>query len=251
MDMMLTFPIFAFLLLFFIQMALVLHAYTIIQYSAYTAARAARVQIFDGDHAFRDLDLGLITKLFAHAPNLIKIGGAVFDVEITGMPEVRQRIHAAAMNQLVTISPASNVYATGNTGDNWDQATYTQFANAATDGYGSNRVSPLIRKAKYAYDPANTEVEISIPELSELIRIANSPSVLNRSNILKLADTAKTYRNVAPYVATTPHYNVTNLPISVTVKYRYELQIPIGRTFFANDDERPYGRWMSATVNLM
>jgi len=232
MDFMLTFPLFAFLLLFFIQMALVLHAYTVIQYSAYVAARSARVQALDSDHAFRDLELGKLKTIFDNAPNVIKGIDLLTGKNLSGIQDNIERIHAAAMNQLVSISPASKVYATGNTGNNWNETSYSRYVAAVVKNYGSNRVAPIVRKARYAYDPENTKVKISfLPDQFKLGDLRD----------LKVINAIKN----------TPLDSQINLPVFITVEYRYELQIPIGRTFFANDDQRPYGRWMTATVNLM
>lgn len=243
-DMMLTFPLFATMLLFMIQMALVLHAYTVIHYSAYKAARSARVHVLDSDHAFLGLDfekMGLPgwTDIVLGLPNeaiildgLIGGGGSVSDFL---QDDVTKRLAAAAMNQLVTISPASSRYAVGGQGESWDETSVRDYVSAATENYGDQtRIEPLFRKARYAYSDLNTEVNFKFLDF-------NNPVLQEIEDVWRIFET----------VTNTPMHSQINIPVSVTVRYRYELQIPIGQVFFANDPARAYGRWMEATVKLM
>jgi len=243
-DMMLTFPIFATMLLFIIQMALVLHAYTVIHYSAYKAARSARVHVLDGDHAFLGLDfesMGLTqyASIILGLPNAAiiadgLIGGGGATTNLVG-PQINQRLTAAAMNQLVAISPASQKYAFGGLGDTWHEPSVREYVTAATTNYGDpDRIEPLMRKARYAYSDANTSVVFKFLDF-------NNPVLQEIEDVWRIFET----------VTNTPLHSQINIPVTVTVKYRYELQIPIGQWFFANDPTRSYGRWMEATVKLM
>lgn len=246
MDMMLTFPLFATTLLFMIQMALVLHAYTVINYSAYKAARSARVHVLDGDHAFLGLDFEAM-GMPSWADEVIGIPNAaiIMDGLIGGggstsdffQDDVTKRLTAAAMNQLITISPASQNYLDGRiaTGDSYDEVSVRDFVTAATEIYGDqDRIGPLMRKAQYAYSDLNTIVKFKFLDF-------NNPVLQEIEDVWRIFDT----------VTNTPMHSQINVPVSVTVRYRYELQIPIGQVFFANDPDDPYGRWMEATVKLM
>lgn len=236
MDMILTLPLFVIMLTFMVQMALVLHAFTVVQYSAYKAARSARVYVLDGDHAFLQLDLPYIVELAAGLTNGAIIADSIIgDGNITDLlnPEMRQRIRAAAMNQLVSISPGSPVYAVGSTGEAWHEPTVREYLTAASSEY-QDRIEPLMRKASYAYSDVNTVVDFKFIDFQ-------NPLLQEAEDVWRIFDT----------VTSTPLHSQIDVPVTVTVKYRYELQIPIGQLFFQNDPTRDYGRWMEATVKLM
>ena len=241
-DMVLTLPLFVAMMLFIIQMALVLHAYTVVQYSAYKAARSARVYVLDGDHAFLGLDLPEIIDAAISLPNAgIILDSLLGDGTITGLfSEVQERTNAAAMNQLVSISPATSSYNVGGQGDSYDEVSVRQYLEAASvdypTDYSINRVEPMMRKALYAYSDANTTVEFKFIDF-------DNPLLQESEDVWRIYET----------IRNTPLHSQVDIPITVTVRYRYELQIPIGQVFFANDTTRPsrYGRWMEATVKLM
>jgi len=212
LDFMLTFPIFAFLMLFFMQMALVLHAYTVVQHAAYKAARAARVHVLDVDHAFLALNLNVVQQLITNAP------------------------------MLVSISPASSDYATNNTGTNWNEESFRQYVTNITEGYGE-RTEPLIRKARYAYDPNNTIIELSLlPDFDISLNTASDVEVIY--NLLREKWDKLRAGNLS-------QDGFVDWPVYVTVSYRYQLQIPIGNFWFENDPDRRYARWMTAKVRLL
>ena len=233
-DFMLTFPLFATLLLFMIQMGLVLHAYTVINYSAYKAARSARVQILDGDHAFLAMQLPDFLEAAKSIPNGLKLVDGLLGGDFSGInAEAMQAVKASAMNQLVAISPARERYAYAAPGAGWDESSFRMYIDAAGEQYQS-RTDPIIRKARYAYDESNTEVKFAFIDFKNL-------------DLQDIEDLARIYDTIEK----TPIHSLVDIPVTITVRYRYELQIPIGQVFFANDDNRSYGRWMEATVRLM
>lgn len=235
-DFMLTLPLFTVFMLFLLQMALVLHAYTVVQYSAYKAARSARVQVLDGDHAFLGLDLPGWADAIASLPNASIITAAMTGLGDFGnlLEESEKLAAAAAMQQLVSISPASSVYASGVPGESWDEATQRAYYVAAGAGFSPDRTEPLMRKARYAFSGANTQVEFSFIDFQ-------NPVLQEAEDIWIIFE----------QLSNTPLHSQINIPVTVTVRYRYELQIPIGQAFFANDPNHSYGRWMEATVKLM
>jgi len=236
-DMCLTFPLFVVLITFMVQMALVLHAYTVVHYAAYKGARAARVHVLDGDHAFLQLDLPYIVDIVASIGNgAIILDSMLGDGSVTDLldDELRQRVRASAMNQLVSISPGSTAYAVNANGEAWHEPSVRQYLTAATEQYSDGRLEPLMRKANYAYSDLNTQVEFKFLDFK-------NPLLQEAEDVWRIYDT----------ITSTPLHSQVDIPVTVTVKYRYELQIPIGQLFFANDPTRNYGRVMEATVKLM
>ncbi len=237
-DFMLTFPIFATLMLFIIQMALVLHAQTVVQYAAYKAARSARVQLLDGDHAFRAMDLPDVFDWVNNGLSIAQILEGEFLDSGLFNGNARERVSAAAMNELVAISPASRRYANGAPGSSWDESTFTQYVDLAGSDY-TDRTGPLLRKARYAYSDTNTEVDYSFFDITGFGADVKS--------IYKAADLVR----VAKGLNGTPFHSLVDLPVSVTVRYRYELQIPIAQVAFWDRSKPRYSRVLEATVNLM
>jgi len=242
-DFMLTFPIFAFLMLFFMQMALVLHAYTVVQHAAYSAARSARVQVLDVDHAFLALDFHPLQQLLVNAPVGLRLGDALLGTNLTGFQTSMEHIHASAMNQLVSVSPARAVFATNGMGANWHEESFNRYVTKITEGYDDERAGPLVRKARYAYDPANTLIELSLlPDLSLSLGALTDVEVIYNS----LRDKWNQLR-----AGELPQDGFVDWPVYVTVSYRYQLQIPLGAYWFENDEQRRYARWMTAKVRLL
>lgn len=240
-DIILTFPLFAILMLFIIQMALVLHAYTVVHYSAYKAARSARVHVLDGDHAFLELDYPGWAEAILSIPNAAILADSLLgDGSVTAVldGDLQERIDGAAMNQLISISPAHPGFANGTPGDSWDDTSIREYLAVASTEY-DNRTDPLMRKARYAYSDANTSVKF---------RFINF-----RNPVLQeIEDAWRIYETVT----NTPLHSQIDVPMSVTVRFRYELQIPVGQWFFANETSAngtwtSYSRWMEATVKLM
>jgi len=239
-DFMLTFPIFAIIMLFIIQMALMLHAYTVVHYSAYKAARSARVQMLDGDHAFSGLE---IPEIFDRARDAFSIA-QVLEAQFLGdfsflNKKVERYVKAAAMNQLVAISPARTQFLTEPTGDSWNESAFRHYVEAASANADyTGRVNPLVRKARYAFSESNTEVDVKFFDIS----IGR-----NWDSLKKIEDLIRIKNGLE---GISPH-SMVDLPVTVTVRYRYELQIPVGQVIFDDKKGRKYGRWMEATVTLM
>lgn len=239
-DFMLAFPIFAIIMLFIIQMALMLHAYTVVHYSAYKAARSARVQMLDGDHAFRGLEFPEFFGKALDALSIAKVieGQLLGDISFLNA-NAERHVKAAAMNQLVAISPARPKFLTEATGDSWNESAFRQYVEAASANSGhTDRVDPLVRKARYAFSEANTEVDIKFFDLGLGF---NLESIKKAEDLVRLKNALKGI----------PPHSLVDLPVTVTVKYRYELQIPVGQVIFDDKEGRKYGRWMEATVTLM
>ena len=241
-DFMLTFPIFAFLMLFFMQMALVLHAYTAVQHATYSAARAARVHVLDVDHAFLALDFNRPLQLAFNAPIGLRLGDALFGSNLTGFKTSMEHIHASAMNELVAVSPASARYATNEPSAAWHEQTFTEYVTKITEGYGE-RTAPLVRKARYAFDRSNTKIELSLlPDLTLSLGTVSDVEIIYNSlrdkwNLIRAGEIAGD--------------SLVDWPVYLTVSYRYQLQIPLGNIWFENDTIRRYGRWMTSKVRLL
>jgi len=235
-DIMLTFPLFAIMMLFLIQMGLVMHAYTVVHYSAYKAARSARVHVLDGDHAFLELDYPGWASAILNIPNgAILADSLLGDGSVTAVldGDMQDRIEGAAMTQLVSISPAHPKYAAGGRGGAWHRQSVSDYLAAASAEY-DGRTGPLMRKARYAYNESNTEVKFRFVDFRNPV-------------LQEIEDAWRIY----DLVTNTPLHSQIDVPVSVTVRFRYELQIPVGQVFFANDPDHRYGRWMEATVKLM
>jgi len=140
-DFVLTLPIFLTLLLLIVQYALMSHTALLVHYAAYSAARSARVWMWDAP------DMRLWPRPIPGLRNPAS--------RINPSPEVQIRAETAARFALIAASPA----------DKSIQKSPIQMpvsvlnALAKTAGL-DGREQVLMNKAAYAFDPANTRVEV-------------------------------------------------------------------------------------------
>lgn len=140
-DFVLTLPIFLTLILLIVQYALMSHTALLVHYSAYNAARSARVWMWDKQ------DVRPWPRLIPalRTPSALK----------NSSEEVQQRAETAARFALIAASPA----------DVSIKRSAAQIPNSvlramAKVGGLADREAVLINKARYAFDPSNTVVNI-------------------------------------------------------------------------------------------
>jgi len=152
-DFVLTLPIFLTLLLLIVQYALMSHTALLVHYAAYSAARSARVWMWDK----QDM------RPWPRPVPALRTPVSLRNIS----PEVQQRAETAARFALIAASPA----------DVSIQRSPTRMphsilsAMAKVSGLDGRELA-LRNKAAYAFDPSNTIVEIK-PALSSL----NQPGI--------------------------------------------------------------------------
>jgi hypothetical protein len=147
-DFVLTLPFFLTVVLLSVQFAVLLNASMIVHYSAFAAARSARVWVVES--TADNLNL-----LGDPIPDSTPFG----DLNPFGTPfvsqEARQRAEDAARFALIAASPADpEIRSSGGTPP---QGVLAQMAAA---GDLPDRSDALLQKARYAFDPRNSSVEI-------------------------------------------------------------------------------------------
>lgn len=147
-DFVLTLPIFLTLLLLIVQYALMSHTALLVHYAAYSAARSARVWMWDQ----QDMRPWPRPVPALRTPQSLK----------NNSPEVQQRAETAARFALIAASPADvSIHRSP------AQMPHSVLsAIAIVSGLGG-REQALINKAEYAFDPSNTIVEVK-PAVSSL-----------------------------------------------------------------------------------
>lgn len=143
-DFVLTIPIFTVVVMLIIQFALIAHAALIVHYSAYSAARSARVWLWDID-PYRVAGIPM-TKAYKN-PLLIKQNQKIFQ------PKIEQ----AARYALISAAPANGrVPCRGNCTsipEKWlHQIAQTPGLSSSSDVF--------LRKARYAYDSGNSDINV-------------------------------------------------------------------------------------------
>ena len=145
-DFVLTLPFFLTVVLLSIQFAVLLNASMIVHYSAFAAARSARVWVMESTAD----DLNIVGSMI---PDMIS------DMIPSGAPnvsqEARQRAEDAARFALIAASPADPEIRSS--GETPPQRVLEQMASA---GGLPDRSDVLLQKARYAFDPRNSSVEI-------------------------------------------------------------------------------------------
>ncbi len=140
-DFVLTLPIFLTLLLLIVQFALMAHTALLVHYAAYSAARSARVWMWD------QVDV----RPWPRTLPALRSPAA----RINHHPEVQQRAETAARFALIAASPADPDIQNKPAGI--PRSILTAMANIS--GL-KGREQVLIAKAAYAFDPANSMVKI-------------------------------------------------------------------------------------------
>ncbi|MFT7459835.1 MAG: hypothetical protein ACI909_002518 [Planctomycetota bacterium] len=138
-DFTITIPLYLFLLMVIVQLAILANGALIVHYSAYSAARSARVWMWDRD-----------TFLI---PEIKGIGLHTSLLRKNKSREVVNRVERAARTALIPASPVNAELATG--GVNVPTSAIRQMAVSAGM---SGRAAPLLNKARYAFNPNNSVV---------------------------------------------------------------------------------------------
>lgn len=143
-DFVFTIPIFTAVVMVIIQFGLIAHAALIVHYSAYSAARSARVWLWDID-PYRVPGIPL-TKAYKN-PLLIKQNRSIYQ------PKIEQ----AARYALIAASPASGRVPCRGICTSIPDKWLTQIAQ--TPGLSSDK-DVFLRKARYAYDSGNSDITL-------------------------------------------------------------------------------------------
>lgn len=223
-DFTLTIPIFMVLILFMVQLALLANASLIVHYSAYNAARSARVWLLDDDHAYKELGCCLM-----QAQAWAQIGLDGLD-QLKGQGH-EDKVRLAATMPLVSISPGSDRYGPRAPGGPFSSARLNHQFQVITDGDNS-RQKMLQRKARYAFTEENTAIEFGF--------LDNDP------NLAAMAVKALQQLGGVP----SQPGSITNIPVFGEVTFRYPLLMPIAAAVFNEDDQNPYARFLNAKVKL-
>ncbi len=188
-DFTLTLPLFLTVVILSVQFAVMLNGAMIVHYSAFMAARSARVWI--GEAAW-----GL--PLARRVPTVTR--------------EARSRAADAARFALIAASPADPQIASGG-----GRVPTRILREIARSGGLPGRSDVLVRKARYAFDPRNVDVDIDLPLVRRLGAAVSSQ---------------------AP-------------PVTATVKYRQVTGVLIGRVFGRNRGDGVHYVPVTATVSLL
>lgn len=143
-DFVLTIPIFTVVVMLIIQFGLIAHGALIVHYSAYSAARSARVWLWDID-PYRVAGIPL-TKAYKN-PLLIK----------QNEKNVQPVIEQAARYALISASPANGRVPCRGSCTSIPDKWLSQIAQ--TPGLSSSS-SVFLKKARYAYDSGNSDIEL-------------------------------------------------------------------------------------------
>lgn len=152
-DFVLTLPIFLTLLLLIVQYALMSHTALLVHYAAYSAARSARVWMWDK----QDMRPWPRPVPALRTPDSLS----------NSSPEVQRRAETAARFALIAASPADVSIQRSPT-----QMPHSVLSSMAKASGLEGREQALINKAEYAFDPSNTIVQIK-PAVSSL----NQPGI--------------------------------------------------------------------------
>jgi hypothetical protein len=206
-DFALTFPVFLVILLLVIQLMILLNGALIVHYAAYTAARSARVWMWDADPWRSGAVLGTSAERLLRNPI----------VQGNRSDEVRQRVERAARFALIAASPADERLASSPV-DTPERIIHEMAQTAGHVG----RAVVLLRKARYAFDPQNSQVAFDYEQG------ANKPELV--PDLLKTADA---------------------WAITATVSFRLHLAIPVARLLGSNRGDGTFYRSVTAKVTLL
>lgn len=149
-DFMLTFPIFFALVLIVVQIFVVLNDFLIVHYAAYSAARSARVWLWD-----------------VELPRVGSLGsGQGFHNPLVhrnwNKEEVRRQVGHAARMALIPAAPAA--IEVPSQPKDLPEGAIRALVQA---GGRAQSLAPLLRQARYAFDPANSQVEFGLVDLKQ------------------------------------------------------------------------------------
>lgn len=219
-DFTLTFPLFLFVLLLIVQLAMVVNTSLIVHYAAYSAARSALITIGD---------ISLLTAKGIHLaeqrqPQSKRLR-AVTRYSLNKVKANKNALNAARF-ALIAASP---VNATG--AGNIPSETLALIVTES----GLGRDAPLAKQAAYAYDPLNTTVEISHPEAAVPSAV---PSLGDIAAWARLADWGMAAE-------------ANTWPIHATVTYRMRLGVPLASRVLGKAEAGEYYRPLVAEIDLL
>ncbi len=265
MDFTLVLPIFVMIVLLTLQLALMANASVVVHYAAYSAARAAKTQLVDFDHAFLDLDCCSVDL----ANKALGIMGALSLLNGSNGP-AREKVFAAAAWPLVALAPSSsdiNINTVGGRGSGGSQNSIDRVNDLGLEALlqnqslPSNRKNLLLRKAKYAYSNAYLEVDYGSPlfsTVSELwaARGSGTPTLSQMTSALGAnAQYATIALNQAKQLQESGYSitTITSLPVFAEVRFYFPLLVPWASALFhePNSMASNRGRWLSAKVELI
>ena len=264
MDFTLVLPIFVMIIMLTLQLALMANASIMVHYAAYSAARAAKTQLVDFDHAFLDLDCCSVNV----ANKALGIMGALSLLN-GGGGEAAEKVYAAAAWPLVSLAPSSSaiqVNSIGGQGQNSSKSSFDRLndlgirALLQKQAVSSGRADLLMRKASYAFSDAYLHVDYGSPlfqAVSELWEMqSSSPSMAQMAGSLgQYANYAAIGVNIAKQLEGSEYSitTITSLPVYAEVNFYFPLLVPWAGAFFeqANSMASNPGRWLSAKVELL
>ncbi len=207
-DFTLTFPLFMFVLLLIVQLAMTVNTSLIVHYAAYTAARSAKVWAWDIDLAKAKLEHVAEQKTGTTRTRAV----ARYQLNHSRAEEIARR---AARYTLIAASPVSSKV------NSSPGPMPSQTLKQITQATGlSGRQAVLVRQARYAFDPANTTIEITKPSGKE----------------------------IADWVT---NVDANSWPIEAKVEYRMRLGVPIASRLLGEKGQGGYYRWIEAKIVLL
>lgn len=207
-DFTMTFPFFMFMMLLIVQSAMVVNTSLIVHYAAYAAARSAKVWAWD-----TSLVAARLERL-AEQQIGTKRGRANARFALNGQ-RARANARKAARYALIAASPVSP-RAPSSPGTMPTAA----LAGIARGSGMSGREGALIQQARYAFDPANSTVDISRPPITQQL---------------------DWFQNA----------DANSWPLQAKVEYRMRLGVPIVNALLGNAGSGGYYRWLEAEIVLL
>lgn len=255
-DFALTIPIFITVVFVLTQLALMANASLIIHFSAYSAARAAKTQLLDMDHAFWELDCCALDTLIAPLAGAAALADQLFEPSTTWREETDKKVRTAAAFQLISLAPSKRSIAPDRESSvNFDQIGMSAYL-ATLVNEDSKRTNVLLHKAQYAFDERFTLVNYGSSAadiLEKIIQGGQIPTAEDYGELLEEAlvawELAKTMSEPAHALAT-----ITTVPVYAEVSFRFPLLVPFASSIFNQSDLNALpgqkGIWLSARVDL-
>ncbi len=226
-DFVLTFPIFLTIMAIIVQVALVVNTSILVHYSAYVAARSARVWMWD---------LSLKERLILETSN--NVAGGAFDMvyrrnkSSTKTPDRRftaqEQAEKAARYALIAASPSGDDTGAIRSKRKKFIVPDNLFAQLTTEVGLEKRREVLNTKAEYAYDKGYVKVKIGLPWSDD-------------KDDMKLK-----YLKYAPDLLK----QGIAWPVKATVEYRMHLGIPVANVI-GDKDVFGYYKWITSEVILL
>ncbi|MDS4068684.1 MAG: pilus assembly protein [Candidatus Competibacter sp.] len=208
-DFTLTLPILLVIALLIVQVLVLFNDVLIVHYAAYCAARSARVWYWDGDLPRIGIITGQADARWLHNP---------LAARSRDQQTVRQRVEQAARLALIPAAPV--VLDIPGQPERLPEGALRAMAEAG--GHG-DRAGPLLRQARYAFDPANSRIDYGMVDASRQPLIA--------LDLLKPGEA---------------------WPVTATVAFKLCLTLPVAREVLGRDDGNGrYTTTVTAEVTLL